>query len=158
RMVVLRGWSCAKIARHSCVRRASELVWPVKAPEMRPDEFTLVYDVVEEGLGWGPFFFLSVFLLMAGVGISGLTYMIRRKDLGGVVFFAIWLSLLALFGIVGVGNVLHQRLRCISWARTGAFQVTEGEVRFFAPAIHSNNEESFTVADVTFRYSASDFS
>lgn len=124
-----------------------------------PSEFVVAYDILDEGIGAKPFLLLFGFLAGAGIGTVVLVRAYRLRQSTKVAFVAVWLTIWVCAGGLGSGNVLLQRYRCLEWARSGDFQVVEGEVRDFQPMPPEGHAaESFTVSGVRFDYSDYDAS
>lgn len=121
--------------------------------------FVTAYDILAEGVGLEPFLFLLGYLAGAGVGVVLLIRSFRAARAPLVAFLAVWLMGWVCLGGLGIGNVFLQRCMCLSWARSGDFQVVEGEVRDFKPMPPEGHaRESFTVSGVRFDYSDFDLS
>jgi hypothetical protein len=120
-------------------------------------DYIVVYDILRDGIGVAPIFVCVGMLLGLCVGIGVLVS--QRKQRKPVGCLIVWLILWSLGVVVGGGNVLYQHFRCAAWARSGNFDVTEGQVTEFRPlAKREKGNESFTVQGLTFSYSSSNLS
>jgi hypothetical protein len=124
-----------------------------------PPEYVVIYDVRDQGLGLVRTFVSLAWLagLLAGGGV--LVGRIRRRDGCASAFLVLWLALWTGIGGLGIGNVVWQQVKCLNWAKSGAFEIVEGEVRDFqTPPPGKRTPESFTVSGVRFSYSDADLS
>lgn len=116
--------------------------------------YTVVYDVLRDGIGIAPVGVCLGMLLGLGFGIALLIHERKqRKPIGGLIVGLILWGTAALFG---GGNVIYQHLRCVAWAKSGNYEVVEGRVTGFQPrSAGQKSSERFTVKGLTFAYSDS---
>jgi hypothetical protein len=112
----------------------------------------VVYDILRDGIGWAPIF---VCLMIPTVGGVLLWLLLRERRHGRPIsVVVILLTVWALAGGGGVGNVLCQHARCVAWARSGDYVMTEGCVSDFRPRPRWQHgpAERFTVSGFAFAY------
>lgn len=125
---------------------------------MQP-EYVVAYNILDEGIGWQRMW--PVLGWLAGLVIAGCAWrhQLRERKYSAVLFMSLWLAFWICGGIFGVSNVVIQQVKCINWAKSGEFEVVEGEVRDFKPMpAHGHTNEVFTVSGVRFSYSDYDLS
>jgi hypothetical protein len=111
------------------------------------EDTIVVYDILRDGIGIAPIGVCLGMLVGLGCGVGMLISLRKQgKPVGGIIF---WLIAWTAGTLVGGGNVLGQHFRCVSWAKSGDFEVAEGQVTHFEPL---QKTESFTVAGITFSY------
>lgn len=116
---------------------------------------TVVYDILNEGWPLEPFvlllglLWLAVIFFRNGWGFKKTmrTTKARRWREGVVALLVLTM------GGVGLGNMLYQRYRCLTWATGGDFHVVEGEVQSFS---ETRNDDFFSVGGVQFQIAGSD--
>jgi hypothetical protein len=118
---------------------------------MDAEAYTVVYDILRDGIGVAPVAVCLGMLIGLGFGVSILVWQFKhRKPVGCLI---VWLIAWATGSLLGGGNVLYQHVQCVAWARSGVFEVVEGRVTHFHPRARSEKgHESFTVKGITFSY------
>ncbi len=119
----------------------------------------VIYDILADGIGWTPIVLIGVWLL--GALVAATVFWLRRRDKKPFIllFLSVWLCGWLGIGGMGFGNVVFQHLRCVSWAKSGDFEISEGPVTDFRPLDRwAKGKERFTVTGVTFAYSDADLS
>jgi hypothetical protein len=122
-------------------------------------EYVVVYGILEEGFSGMrlviPLVWLTGLLIVGGFAVQAL----RRREYNSLVGMCLWLCFWACAGVFGVSNVIRQQWRCLEQARSGDFQVVQGEVRDYKPMpSRGKGSESFTVNGIHFSYSDGDLS
>jgi hypothetical protein len=113
---------------------------------------TVLYDILNEGWPLEPFVLLLGLLWLAVIFFrNGWGFKRTAKSRRWGEGLAVLLVLAA--GGAGLGNMLYQRYRCLSWASGGHFQVVEGEVKSFS---ETRNDDFFIVGGVQFHIAGSD--
>jgi hypothetical protein len=122
-------------------------------------EFVVVYDVLEDGIsGMRLVVPLAWFVGLVVIG-GAFVIQFRQRAYTQAVVIAFSYVFWSCAGMFGVSNVVEQQVRCMNWARSGTFDVVEGEVRQFQPASPmGKGYESFSVSGIPFRYSNNNLS
>src|SRR5262245_21952255 len=118
---------------------------------MGENKYIVVYDILRDGIGVAPIgVFVGIFVGFAVGVVLLLVERRQRKPVGGII---LGLILWSIPSVIGVTNVLGKHLRCLEWARTGAFDVAEGTVTKFEPQTPTRAGETFVVNGTSFTYS-----